>query len=76
MLEQQEKQMEAIKPFLNMKAIEGSKANLPIELKTNNMGTIRLSKLGCFNRMTKVIYFLMINLLILRRKYSISKFKY
>ena len=49
-LEQQEKQMEAIKPLLNMKAI---KPNLPIELKTNNMGTEQLPKTWMFKQNDK-----------------------
>ena len=43
LLKQQEKQIEAIKA-LEPKAIEGSKPNLPIEIKTNNLGTEKLPK--------------------------------
>ena len=62
MLEQQEKQMEAIKPLLNIKAIE---PNLPIELETNNMGTKRLSKTWMFKQNDKGDLFLNDKLIII-----------
>ena len=56
---QQEKQIEAIKA-LEPKAIEGSKPNLPIEIKTTNIGTKNYPKLGDLYKTEMVIFFLMI----------------
>ena len=62
LLEQQEKQTEAIKALdlkerINQKTIE-SKPNLPIELKTNNIGTKPLSKTWMFKQNSSGDFFL------------------
>ena len=51
LIQQQEKQIEVIKALEpKLKAIEGSKPNLPIEIKTNNLGSKSLSKTWRFIR--------------------------
>ena len=57
LLEQQEKQTEALKERINQKTIE-SKPNLPIELKTNNIGTKPLSKTWMFKQNSSGDFFL------------------
>ena len=67
LLKQQEKQIEAIKALLRLepKAIEGSKPNLPIELKINNYGTEKLSKTWRFTQNANGNFFLNDHLLVI-----------
>ncbi len=69
LLEQQEKQTEAIKALdlkdrTDQKSIE-SKSNLPIEIKTNNVGTKPLSKTWMFKQNSNGDFFLNEHLLII-----------
>ena len=53
LLEQQERQTEAIQALnqgLESKAIESSKPNLPVELKSNSLGTKPLAKTWMFKQ--------------------------
>ena len=67
LLEQQERQMDAIKALnqgLESKAIESSKPNLPVELKSNSLGTKPLAKTWMFKQNSNGDFFLNDHLLI------------
>ena len=66
LIQQQEKQIEVIKALEpKLKAIEGSKPNLPIEIKTNNLGSERIPKTWRFKQNANHDFFLNDKLLLI-----------